>query len=93
MLEGLLINQLEISNIRMSDYNEVVVGIANKYSHGLMYLLFFQFDHPDIFPNFNYKVMLGSVQPTVLELNQLRARVLQVIDSMYHNVMNSGGQC
>jgi len=79
--EYLLINQLEISNIRISDDQAlVVVGISNKYSKHLMYLLIFRYWSKITLPDFNLKTMCGINPLTALEINQLRARVQKVLN-------------
>ena len=90
MLDSLLINQLEISSVRIAGHNEVVVGLSNKYSRKLMYIFIFLFSHPDIFPEFRCKTMPNSAILTVLELNKLRARVLQVIYCAHIHRINGG---
>ena len=79
--EYLLINQLEISNIRVSDDQAlVVVGISNKHSKHLMYLLLFRYWSKTTLPDFNFKTMCESRPLSDLEINQLRARTQKVIN-------------
>jgi len=77
----LLINQLEISNIRISnDQNLIVVGISNKHSKNLMYLLIFRYWSKLTLPDFNLKTMCENSSLSAMEINQLRARVQKVLN-------------
>jgi hypothetical protein len=78
----LLVNQLEISSIRITGGRRFVVGLSNKYDRKLMYVLFFYYWPNNELPDFSYKTLHGGSPLSVLEINKLRANVQNVLNSV-----------
>jgi len=78
----LLINQLEISSMQITDGDNIAITLNNRHSHKLFYVLFFKYWSNGTLPDFKYRAMHDAANLTVLEVNKLRARTQQVLNSI-----------
>ena len=87
----LLINQLEISSIRVTDDGQVVATLNNRHSRKLFYILLFKYWNHYTLPDFRYRSMHDGADLTASEVNKLRARTQQVLNSVLRLIHKEDG--
>lgn len=78
----LLVNQLEISCIRIDDNDHIIVALNNKYSDKLFYVLFYNYWNYGTVPDFRWKAMHEGANLTDVEMNELKIKMQQVLRSV-----------